>query len=46
MLFILLTINNNNLCETFRNKSPGCEPIEVVFEAPREPKLSFQKQIK
>ena len=45
MLFVLLTINGNNLCETFHNKSPGCKPIGVVLEAPREPKLSFQKLI-
>ena len=45
MLFVLLTINGNNLCETFCNKSPGWEPIGVVFEAPRELKLSFQKLI-
>ena len=38
MLFVSLTINGNDLCETSRDRSPGCEPVGVVLEAPLEPK--------
>ena len=45
MLFVSLTINGSDLCETSRDRSPGYKLIKVVLEAPREPKLSFQKLI-
>ena len=38
MLFVLLTINGKDLYETSRDRSPGCEPVGVVLEAPLEPK--------
>ena len=41
MLFVLLTINGNNLCETSHDRSPGCKLIGVVFEAPLEPETEL-----
>ena len=41
MLFVSLTINGNNLCETSRDKSPGYELVGVVLKAPLEPKLGL-----
>ena len=36
MLFVLLTINGNDLCETSRNRNPECEPVGFVFKASLE----------
>ena len=41
MLFVLLTININNLYKTFHNVSPGCKSIGIVFKASLEPKLEL-----
>ena len=41
MFFILLTINGNNLCKTFRNRSLGCKPIKVVLEALLESEIEL-----
>ena len=38
MLFVLLTINGNKLCETFCNRSLGCKSVGIVFKALVEPK--------
>ena len=41
MLFVLLTINGNDLYETSRNRSLGCKLVGVVLEAPLKPKLEL-----